>query len=112
MGIRGCVSGFGPDGKDGVGGRVKEVGWGPCPCPPVGEEGTDERPLFPHKQTVISLLGAPLLWLALESSDRGRGRDGRKWLWKLVTVEPLSMAVGAQGVMKHPWVVSIGSLES
>lgn len=24
MGIRGCVSGFGPDGKDGVGGRVKE----------------------------------------------------------------------------------------
>ena len=35
-----------------------------------------------------------------------------KWLWKLVTVEPLSMAVGAQGVMKHSWVVSIGSLES
>lgn len=26
MGIRGCVSGFGW--KDGVGGRVKEVGWG------------------------------------------------------------------------------------
>lgn len=26
MGIRGCVSDFGPDGKDGVGGRVKEVG--------------------------------------------------------------------------------------
>ena len=41
MGIRGCVSGFGPDGKDGVGGRVKKVGWGPCPCPPMGETEGD-----------------------------------------------------------------------
>lgn len=111
MGIRGCVSGFGPDGKDGVGGRVKEVGWGPCPCPPMRETEGDRRVATVPPQAnchqplrcPTSLIGPGVL---------RRGQDGRKWLWKLVTAEPLSMAVGAQGLMKPSWVLSIGSLES